>query len=266
MDRFWQAALTVEGKIHNFDVTYAGAYMDHPNYAVSDYTDYADAYDRLYSSVGGLGYYFYYTDAAGNHVNPQQYIVGTNHFKKMSQELRIASPADQPIRVIAGALPTSDSRISSTRTTRSIISTRLLSVNGLPGTLWLTQQKRVDRDWALFGEGELGRCAQGNSYRWWPAVTDTTTVSSASSGSAVIRPTTSPTPRTTLQEVRGPASLRASSTMARPFDRLRATAMTSTLSASSRRPSMAAHVPILAYLKTARSCPSTQQVTASPIA
>src|SRR5437868_1148456 len=29
----------------------------------------------------------------------------------------------------------------------------LLSVNGFPGTLWLTQQKRVDRDYALFGEG-----------------------------------------------------------------------------------------------------------------
>ena len=101
-DRFWQAALTVEGKIHNFDVTYAGAYMDRPTYGLSDYTDYADAYDRLYSAVGGLGYYFYYTDAAGNHVNPQQFIVGTNHFKKLSQELRIASPADKPLRAIGG--------------------------------------------------------------------------------------------------------------------------------------------------------------------
>ncbi len=32
-DRFWQAALTVQGKIANFDVTYAGAYMDRPTYA-----------------------------------------------------------------------------------------------------------------------------------------------------------------------------------------------------------------------------------------
>ena len=30
-DRFWQAALTVQGKIFDFDVTYAGAYMDRPN-------------------------------------------------------------------------------------------------------------------------------------------------------------------------------------------------------------------------------------------
>src|SRR5205823_3644864 len=103
-DRFWQAALTVQGKIANFDVTYAGAYMDRPNKGVNDYADYSDAYDRLYQSYGGLAYWFYFQDAAGNFVsNPQQWIVGTNHFKKMSHELRIASPADKPFRVIAGA-------------------------------------------------------------------------------------------------------------------------------------------------------------------
>ena len=47
-DRFWQAALTVQGKIGNFDVTYAGAYMDRTTYTLSDYADYADAYDQLY--------------------------------------------------------------------------------------------------------------------------------------------------------------------------------------------------------------------------
>ena len=152
-DRFWQAALTIQGKIHNFDVTYAGAYMDRPNYGLSDYTDYADAYDRLYASVGGLGgqYYFYYHDAAGNEINPQQYIVGTNHFRKMSQELRIASPADQPVRVIAGGfLQRQTNAIHQDYKVDNL--DPLLSVNGFPGTLWLTQQKRVDRDYALFGE------------------------------------------------------------------------------------------------------------------
>ncbi len=31
----------------------------------------------------------------------------------------------------------------------------LLSVNGLPGTLWLTQQHRVDKDYAAFGEASF---------------------------------------------------------------------------------------------------------------
>jgi outer membrane receptor protein involved in Fe transport len=150
-DRFWQAALTIQGKIANFDVTYAGAYMDRPNSGVNDYADYTDAYDRLYASHGGL-YYFYLQDSAGNYLpNPQQYILYTNHFRKMSHELRIASPADQPFRVIAGAFFQRQSNFIHQNYVVDGLAPNL-SVNGFPGTLWLTQQKRVDKDWALFGE------------------------------------------------------------------------------------------------------------------
>ena len=151
-DRFWQAALTLQGKIANFDVTYAGAYMDRPNKSISDYTDYTDAYDRLYATCcGGLGY-FYTIDSAGNYVsNPQQWIIGTNHFRKLSQELRIASPADNPFRVIAGAFFQRQSNDIHQDYRVDNLGPQV-SVNGFPGTLWLTQQKRVDRDYALFGE------------------------------------------------------------------------------------------------------------------
>jgi iron complex outermembrane receptor protein len=150
-DRFWQAALTVQGKIANFDVTYAGAYMDRPNKGISDYTDYTDAYDRLYASYGGLGY-VYTIDSAGNYVsNPQQWIIGTNHFRKLSQELRFASPIENPFRVIAGAFYQRQSNDIHQDYRVDGLGPQV-SVNGFPGTLWLTQQKRVDRDYALFGE------------------------------------------------------------------------------------------------------------------
>ena len=158
-DRFWQAALTVEGRIANFDVTYAGAYMDRETYTLSDYADYADAYDQLYANYydgaygRGLGV-FYYLDAAGNTINPQQYIIGTDHFKKMSQEVRIASPADKRFRVIAGAFYQRQSnKIHQDYKVDGLGPD--VSVNGLPGTLWLTQQKRVDKDYALFGEASF---------------------------------------------------------------------------------------------------------------
>jgi len=151
-DRFWQAALTVQGKIANFDVTYAGAYMDRPNKGINDYADYTDAYDRLYQSYGGLAYWFYLQDAAGNFVsNPQQWIVGTNHFNKLSQELRVASPIDNPFRVIAGAFYQRQSNFIHQDYRVDGLGPQV-SVNGIPGTLWLTQQERVDRDYALFGE------------------------------------------------------------------------------------------------------------------
>ena len=153
-DRFWQAALTVQGKVANFDVTYAGAYMDRPTYGLSDYADYADAYDLLYANYnpdyGGLAY-FYYLDSAGNFINPQQYIIGTNHFKKLSQELRFASPADKPFRVIAGAFFQVQKNFIHQDYKVDNLAPEL-SVNGFPGTLWLTQQQRKDKDYALFGE------------------------------------------------------------------------------------------------------------------
>jgi len=156
-DRFWQAALTVQGKIANFDVTYAGAYMDRTTYSVSDYADYTDAYDQLYASYGGLAYFplvgTVTSDAPpyGNYINPQQFIIGTDHFRKMSQELRFASPAENPFRVIAGAFYQRQSnQIHQDYKVTGLASA--VSVNGSPGTLWLTQQKRVDKDYALFGE------------------------------------------------------------------------------------------------------------------
>jgi outer membrane receptor protein involved in Fe transport len=157
-DRFWQAALTVQGKIANFDVTYAGAYMDRPNKSIADYADYTDTYDRLYDYLGGTAYYPYVTSVTsstapyGPYVsNPQQWIIGTNHFKKLSQELRVASPISNPFRVIAGLFYQRQSNFIHQDYKIDGLAPEV-SVNGHPGTLWLTQQERVDRDWAAFGE------------------------------------------------------------------------------------------------------------------
>lgn len=53
-DHFWQAALTIEGKLGNWDLTSATAYLDRRDLSLNDYTDYAEAYDSYYQSVGGL--------------------------------------------------------------------------------------------------------------------------------------------------------------------------------------------------------------------
>ena len=153
-DKFTQYALTVEGKIANLDITYAGAFMHRPTYGVADYTEYADAYDYYYEYCGGLANCKYYQDAAGNQVDPRQYIVGTNNFKKMSHELRIATPADKPFRIIAGAFYQHQANdILQAYHVDNLAP--LLSVNGNPGLIWLTKEKRIDRDYALFGEASF---------------------------------------------------------------------------------------------------------------
>ncbi len=72
----------------------------------------------------------------------------------MSQELRFASPADKPFRVIAGAFYQVQKNFIHQDYRVDDLAPEL-SVNGFPGTLWLTQQKRKDKDYALFGEASF---------------------------------------------------------------------------------------------------------------
>ncbi|WP_225008696.1 TonB-dependent receptor [Novosphingobium percolationis] len=150
-DKFWSAGLTIEGKLGNWDLTYAGSYMERKTFSSSDYTDYAEAYDQIYASYGGIANYLYFQDAAGNTIDPRQKVIGTDHFKKLSQELRIASPSDQPLRLVAGAFYQRQSNFIHQDYQVANLAPDL-SVNGHPGTLWLTQQERIDKDYAAFGE------------------------------------------------------------------------------------------------------------------
>ncbi len=144
-DSWYQAALTIQGKISNLDLVYSGGYMGRNIHSASDYTDYSYWYDSIY----GYGNYIY--DDHYNLVDPSQYILGKDYFTKDSQELRISSPKEDRLRFIAG--------LFYERQTHWIVQDykinaidELLSVPGWPHTLWLTDQMRTDRDYAAFGE------------------------------------------------------------------------------------------------------------------
>ena len=153
-DRYLQGALTIQGKLGNWDLTYAGAYLDRKRSSSSDYTDYAETYDSLYSSVGGVAGYFYFNNAAGAKIDSRQRVFGSDHFKKTSQEFRVASPQDERFRVVAGLFYQRQSNLIHQDYFVPNLATNL-SVNGHPGTLWLTQQERVDKDYAAFGEASF---------------------------------------------------------------------------------------------------------------
>lgn len=153
-DRFVQAALTLEGKLGNWDLVYSGAYLDRKDFTESDYTDYAEAYDAMYADYGGIAGYLALQDSLGNTIDPRQRIIGTNHYKKMSHELRVASPSTDRFRLVAGLfLQRQSNDIFQDYIVDGLAPN--LSVNGSPGTLWLTKQKRVDRDYAMFGEASF---------------------------------------------------------------------------------------------------------------
>ena len=153
-DRFIQAALTIQGKIGNWDLTYAGAYLDRKTHAESDYTDYAEAYDSLYAGAGGISGYFGFVNNAGVTIDPRQRIIGDDHFTKISQELRVASPQEDRFRVVAGLFYQRQTHLIQQDYQVANLATNA-SVNGRPGTLWLTLQDRKDRDYAVFGEASF---------------------------------------------------------------------------------------------------------------
>jgi iron complex outermembrane recepter protein len=144
-DQWWQAALTVEGHISNFDITYAGGYLDRHDHTLSDYSDYSLLYDQHTT------YTSYLIGNVGHEINPSQHINGTDQYRKMSHELRVTTPKENRLRFIGG--------LFYERQEHYILQDYLIdelptvnSVTGWPQTLWLTNQIRVDRDYAVFGE------------------------------------------------------------------------------------------------------------------
>jgi iron complex outermembrane recepter protein len=144
-DRWVQSALTVQGKIGNFDVVYAFAHLNRSDHVESDYSDYSYWYDVC------CGYGAYITDKNGNLINPSQYIHGQDIYRKTSNELRISSPKEDRFRFTAGVFDEVQSHDIQQRYIINGLSPDL-SVTGWPDTLWLTKQKRYDDDYAAFGE------------------------------------------------------------------------------------------------------------------
>jgi outer membrane receptor protein involved in Fe transport len=171
-DQWWQAALTIEGKIGNWDLVYSGGYMKRRVVNEVDYSYYTVAYDSYYYTSDGVKYYpgaTYFPDADGNPINPTQRQFLNYNYRKHTQELRLSSPSENPFRVTVGAFYQ--------RQTNDIDAQYI--INGLndvdfshPDTLWfdsfgqipgapadiadvefLKRLKRVDKDYALFAEG-----------------------------------------------------------------------------------------------------------------
>ena len=143
-DKWFQAALTVEGKIGNFDVTYAGSYMKRRVDSDLDYSDYA----YFYNEYSHYGQYWY--DDADNPVVPNQLIQAIDRYRKMSHELRFASPADKRLRMVAGLFYQRQQH----NIEQNYIIPGLAEDLQVPdtGNVWFTKQLRVDRDYAAFGE------------------------------------------------------------------------------------------------------------------
>lgn len=151
-DRFYQAALTIEGKISDWDIVYSGGYFQRKVDNLQDYSYYTVSYDQLLGS-----YYTNFTTATGFLDPTQQQILG-DRYTKLTNELRLNSPADKRLRVTFGGF---QQRQRDNVSADYIIAGLGAATNGpfnVPGTvdnIFLTRAKRVDRDYAVFGEASF---------------------------------------------------------------------------------------------------------------
>ena len=145
-DHFFDFALAVEGKISNFDLVYAGAFLKRNDITHTDYSDYSLAYDISIPS-----YTAPIVDNAGNQINPTQSIWGKDAYTKQSHELRLQSPVDWPVHFVTGLFYQRQEHKIEQRYVIADLA-QSLWVTGWPDTWWLTEQLRVDHDYAIFGE------------------------------------------------------------------------------------------------------------------
>ena len=150
-DEWWQAALTIEGKIGNWDLVYSGGYFKRHLENEIDYSYYTVAYDTY-------GYYAtYFPDGNGGFLDPTQRQKLNYHYTKHTQEVRISSPGDKPLRFTAGAFY--QHQTNDIDAQYYIPGIGSVPPEGLiwfqpviDDTVYLKRLDRVDRDYALYGE------------------------------------------------------------------------------------------------------------------
>lgn len=150
-DTFAQSALTIQGKVQDFEITYAGAWMKRDNHSVADYSDYSFFY-----VVDNPGYGGAFLDNAGKVIDPAQVIYNDNWFSKLSHELRVNTPHRYPVKATIGAFEERQFHAIWQRYSVPGVGgdglADSLSVAGWPNTLWLTDLQRVDVDKAVFAQ------------------------------------------------------------------------------------------------------------------
>ena len=155
-DQWYQAGLTIEGKIGSFDLTYSGNYLNRDFDGSFDYSDYSYWYDNLYTSGYFTGLFF---DNAGNRVNPDASYTNNDHYTKQSHELRISSSQDNRVRGMLGLFwqhqyHDFEQPFGNIEGLADVMLMNANEPNGnqYPGVVYLNSMDRHDRDKAVFGQ------------------------------------------------------------------------------------------------------------------
>ncbi len=174
-DSWYLTSLTVEGKYNGLDIVDASGYFKRTSHTIADYSDYSEFYDRVY----GSGACWLGNSPKGapppslcsgvNPIMPQEYVIGGGDYEKWSNEFRISTPQEQPLRATFGVfIERQLHNIWQNYTMPGYDPVSVYGGNGggaspnccgfanyfsIPNfgnTIWLTDEQRVDRDKAAF--------------------------------------------------------------------------------------------------------------------
>jgi len=160
-DSWYQASLTIQGKIGDFDVVSATGYFHRKIRNANDYTYYSVTYDGLVASGQAGSEYTNFTDSKGNTLNPTQSYYGERRQRKFTQELRVSVPKSWPFALTLGGFyqfqknSTDDNYYIpglSTATNSLGYSPALASIN-MRDAYYLVETDTHFKDGALFAEG-----------------------------------------------------------------------------------------------------------------
>jgi iron complex outermembrane recepter protein len=165
-DEWWQGGLTIEGNISNFDVVYAGNYLDRAVDGAFDYSDYSYWYDQTYTSGffehlfvtnAGAATPFEDRTAADLVSNPDAAFSNDDNYTKVSHELRISTPQDKRVRGLLGFFYQKQYHDFYQEFGRINGLAREMLLNRdepgspqYPGVVYLNSMDRTDRDQAVF--------------------------------------------------------------------------------------------------------------------
>ena len=145
LDRFYQAALTIEGKISDLDLIYSGGYFERRVNTALDYSYYTVAYDQFPG-------YTNFPDGNGGFLDPSQSIFAAERYTKFTQEARLSSPSDNRFRFVAGLFYQRQTDRDNTDFSVQNLSTIVTQPRGFGDDVFARRLFRVDTDYAVFAE------------------------------------------------------------------------------------------------------------------
>ncbi|MFT5548870.1 MAG: iron complex outermembrane receptor protein [Candidatus Azotimanducaceae bacterium] len=151
-DEFSQAALTIEGNFGSSSLVYAGSFMDRDVQYFNDYSDYADYFSTSWIQYYGCEYYGT-ADVDVDCSSMAIFYNDDNQYKRNTHELRLQSTDNAPLQYIVG-LYYEDA--SHDYRQEWIMDGMAQGADfrqfGVSNLWYLTDQKRADKQSALFGE------------------------------------------------------------------------------------------------------------------